>query len=42
MIAQAQVQRIHVEGLARTKDDIVINSVKEVFEANDFQSVSVT
>ena len=37
---QAFVQRVHVNGLGRTKDDIVISSVKDVFDADDFQSVS--
>ena len=40
-VFQALVQKINVEGLGRTKDDIVIKSVKDVFEANDFQSVSI-
>ncbi|XP_027231761.1 sorting and assembly machinery component 50 homolog isoform X1 [Penaeus vannamei] len=36
---QAHVQRVHVDGLARTKDDIVINTVRDVFTAQDFYSV---
>ncbi|XP_045621493.1 sorting and assembly machinery component 50 homolog A isoform X2 [Procambarus clarkii] len=36
---KAHVQRVHVDGLARTKDDIVINTVRDVFSAQDFQSV---
>jgi len=36
---KARVQRVHVDGLGRTKDDIVINTVSDVFEASDFQSV---
>lgn len=36
---KAHVQRVHVDGLARTKDDIVINSVRDVFSAQDFHSV---
>lgn len=38
---QARVQRVHVDGLARTKDDLVINTVRDVFTAQDFQSVSL-
>lgn len=36
---KAQVQRVHVTGLGRTKDDIVISSVSDVFKARDFQTV---
>ncbi|XP_076057434.1 sorting and assembly machinery component 50 homolog A isoform X2 [Oratosquilla oratoria] len=36
---KAHVQRVHVDGLDRTKDDIVIQSVRDVFSAVDFQSV---
>lgn len=36
---KARVQRVHVDGLGRTKDDIVINTVRDVFAAQDFQSV---
>ncbi|KAK3881476.1 hypothetical protein Pcinc_014077 [Petrolisthes cinctipes] len=36
---KARVQRVHVDGLARTKDDLVINTVRDVFTAQDFQSV---
>lgn len=39
-IFQARVQRVHVDGLARTKDDIVISTVRDVFSAQDFQNVS--
>lgn len=37
---QAQVQRIHISGVGRTKEDIIINSVKDVFDASHFQAVS--
>lgn len=40
-LSQAHVQRVHVDGLARTKDDIVINTVRDVFTAQDFYSVCV-
>ncbi|XP_063851106.1 sorting and assembly machinery component 50 homolog isoform X5 [Scylla paramamosain] len=36
---KARVQRVHVDGLGRTKDDIVINTVRDVFAAQDFQTV---
>ncbi|XP_018012367.1 sorting and assembly machinery component 50 homolog A [Hyalella azteca] len=36
---KAQVQRVHVAGIGRTKEDIIISSVKDVFSANNFQSV---
>uniref|UniRef100_A0A2P2HZM2 Sorting and assembly machinery component 50 homolog A-like n=1 Tax=Hirondellea gigas TaxID=1518452 RepID=A0A2P2HZM2_9CRUS len=36
---KAQVQRVHVSGLGRTKDDLIIFSVRDIFEARDFQSV---
>ncbi|KAF2904629.1 hypothetical protein ILUMI_01545 [Ignelater luminosus] len=36
---QARVDRIHVSGLARTKDDIVEDAVKDLFTASDFQDV---
>ncbi|XP_068228320.1 sorting and assembly machinery component 50 homolog isoform X2 [Palaemon carinicauda] len=39
--AKARVQRVHVDGLGRTKDDIVINTVRDVFTARDFQSVII-
>jgi outer membrane protein insertion porin family len=33
------VDRVHVDGLGRTKDDLVIKTVQEVFEAGDFEAV---
>ncbi|KAL7646803.1 UNVERIFIED_CONTAM: hypothetical protein RMT77_002058 [Armadillidium vulgare] len=36
---KARVQRVHVDGISRTKDDIVIGSVRDVFTAADFQTV---
>ncbi len=36
---QATVQRIHIDGLARTKDDIVIEQVKDLFKAGTFKEV---
>jgi outer membrane protein insertion porin family len=35
------VDRIYVDGLARTKDDIIISTVKDLFQARDFQEVIV-
>lgn len=35
----ARVDKIHINGLARTKDDIVQDSVRELFKARDFQDV---
>lgn len=32
---------MHVEGLARTKDDIVQDAVRDLFSATDFQDVLV-
>ncbi|XP_072047783.1 sorting and assembly machinery component 50 homolog A-like [Amphiura filiformis] len=36
---KAKVQRIHIDGLARTKDDIVIAQVQDVFKAGTFKEV---
>lgn len=36
---KALVEKINVEGLGRTKDDLVIKTIKELFEAKDFQQV---
>ena len=33
------MDRVHVDGLGRTKDDLVIKTVQEVFEAGDFEAV---
>jgi hypothetical protein len=35
------VDKIHVDGLCRTKDDIIIATVKDLFQAKDFQEVIV-
>jgi len=35
------VDKIHVDGLCRTKDDIIIGTVKDLFQATDFQEVIV-
>lgn len=32
---------MHINGLARTKDDIVEDAVKDLFQAQDFQDVLV-
>lgn len=33
------MQRIHIDGLGRTKDDLVIQTVKELFQAQDLEHV---
>ncbi|GLH12382.1 hypothetical protein R5R35_011696 [Gryllus longicercus] len=38
---RARVDKIHVDGLGRTKDDIIIETVRELFKAQDFQDVIV-
>lgn len=38
---KAHVERIHVEGLGRTKDDIIQDAVRDLFTATDFQDVLV-
>jgi outer membrane protein insertion porin family len=37
--SQAEVERIHVEGLGRTKDDLIVETVKDLFSVKDFQAV---
>ena len=37
---QARVDRVHVEGLGRTKNDVVVDSLKSLFTAHDFTEVS--
>lgn len=36
---QARVDRVHVDGLNRTKDDVIRNTVDELFHATDFEDV---
>jgi len=36
---QARIDRIHVDGVARTKDDLVQSSIKPLFEAANFEEV---
>lgn len=36
---KTEVQRVQVSGLGRTKDDIVVKSIRNIFHAKDFQSV---
>ncbi|VVD04755.1 unnamed protein product [Leptidea sinapis] len=38
---RARVDRVHVDGLSRTKDDIVRTAVDELFHATDFEDVIV-
>jgi outer membrane protein insertion porin family len=35
----SQVERIHVKGLGRTKDDLIANTVKDLYNLQDFQAV---
>lgn len=35
------MDKIHIEGLQRTKDDMVIDTVQELFQSRDFQEVIV-
>lgn len=39
VILQARVDRIHINGLARTKNDIVEDAVQDLFSASDFEEV---
>ena len=36
---QVKVERIHIEGLARTKDDIIMKHVHQLFKAETFKDV---
>lgn len=36
---QARVEKVHVDGVARTKDDVVLRAVRGLFDARDFQQV---
>ena len=36
---KAIVEKVHIEGLGRTKDDLVVGNVGELFTASDFQEV---
>ncbi|XP_019869907.1 sorting and assembly machinery component 50 homolog [Aethina tumida] len=36
---KARVDKIHIDGLARTKDDIVEDCIRDLFKATDFQDV---
>ncbi|XP_072948573.1 sorting and assembly machinery component 50 homolog A [Epargyreus clarus] len=38
---RARVDRVHVDGLSRTKDDIIRNTVDDLFHATDFEDVIV-
>lgn len=38
---RARVDRVHVDGLARTKDDVIRSTVGELFHATDFEDVIV-
>ena len=41
-LIQAKVQRIHLDGLGRTKDDFVSQQVKRVFKAANFEEVKAS
>lgn len=36
---QARVDRVNIDGLSRTKDDLVHGVMRELFSASDFQGV---
>ncbi|CAH0549617.1 unnamed protein product [Brassicogethes aeneus] len=36
---RARVDKIHIDGLARTKDDIIEDCIRDLFKASDFQDV---
>jgi len=36
---KAKVDKVHVDGLGRTKDDLIVSSVKELFKAGNFEQV---
>ncbi|XP_028034929.1 sorting and assembly machinery component 50 homolog A [Bombyx mandarina] len=38
---RARVDRVHVDGLNRTKDDIIKNTIDDLFHATDFEDVIV-
>ncbi|XP_026746115.1 sorting and assembly machinery component 50 homolog A-like [Trichoplusia ni] len=38
---KARVDRVHVDGLYRTKDDVIRNTVGDLFKATDFEDVIV-
>lgn len=38
---QARVDKVHIDGLCRTKNDVVQAQVKELFKAKDFQDVII-
>lgn len=35
------MDKVHIDGLCRTKDDIIIATIKDLFQAKDFQEVIV-
>ncbi|KAK6191272.1 hypothetical protein SNE40_003003 [Patella caerulea] len=37
----AKVQRVVVDGLGRTKDDLIVKEVQPIFEAKTFEDVSL-
>lgn len=41
LLRQARVDKIHVDGLMRTKDDVVKAQVMDLFKAKDFQDVII-
>ena len=38
---KARVDKINIEGLQRTKDDVVVETVQDLFKAKDFQEVII-
>lgn len=38
---KAKVERVIIDGLGRTKDDLIVKQVKDIFQADNFQEVGV-
>lgn len=38
---QTRVDKVHVDGLCRTKNDVIQSQVKELFKAQDFEDVII-
>jgi hypothetical protein len=36
---KARVDRVHIEGIGRTKDDVLEKTVKSLFDVNDVKNV---
>ena len=42
MLFQGTVEKVHIDGLGRTKNDIVVRTVQDLFKTKDFGEVSST